>query len=340
MLTSAEKTQESHSNGDSIAENHTSETSASSLPPPPLQLKSDMTSNSTQVIQAKKSDAFDYATQCRANRIGLKYADYKDFEGDARSQRINELVTATYDSCLAKGTRYWDGLQDKIATYNSEDSEELIEGLTEKRASYDKRFKSNYSTRKTAENEEGFKTLTSWGKEKFFSKKNPTADYANHFNVEEGIIEAAHNYATADKARIRDAENADTEGYSKRGLPNSEVIWQQYKSAAMPNSGKNRDGRAVEAMQALSKISRVQVANASTQQTAYKALPDGKSDWTSAHTWDAGSEEFLALLGTPNCSGAAFMLSDHVDQLDGKNINNISLIPDDRDLKLDINFTP
>jgi len=29
------------------------------------------------------------------------------------------------------------------------------------------------------------------------------------------------------------------------------------------------------------------------------------------------------MLGTPNCSGVAFLLTDHVDELDGKSITEI-----------------
>jgi len=64
------------------------------------------------------------------------------------------------------------------------------------------------------------------------------------------------------------------------------------------------------------------VQNSVSLQAGYMALPDGVT-YQTAHTWLPGSDEFNAVLGTPNCSGAAFMLGDHVDETGGKSIRHI-----------------
>lgn len=134
----------------------------------------------------------------------------------------------------------------------------------------------------------------------------------------------------------------NSRNYEKKGLPNSEILWKQYQSAIMKSFESDKKTQKVNTdnkLKNLKRISRVQIANRFTKQTAYKALPNDKTDFSQTHVWDSDSEEFLALLGTPNCNGAIHLLSDHVDQLDGKNISNITLNGHTNDLNIDINFT-
>lgn len=166
--------------------------------------------------------------------------------------------------------------------------------------------------------------------------KGKATPYSNEVNFEDNSITALHNYAEQDRARQKDVEKKGKKRYKPRGLPNSEILWQQYKLAAKSQPEIHKDSKAEDLIKGLSIVKRRQVQNTATQMTILFALPNNKTDLTAAHTWDAESEEFLALLGTPNCSGVTFLLADHVDELEGKSITEIELLGDDRDVNLDI----
>ena len=49
-----------------------------------------------------------------------------------------------------------------------------------------------------------------------------------------------------------------------------------------------------------------------------------EKDWP-GHLYKSGSEEFLALLGTPHGSGVAFLLSTHPEEMPGKSTESLSI---------------
>ena len=289
------------------------------------------------VIQAKKAGPFNLAANIIAKFF--KYSEYKDLSVPARELLIYNKLQGIYNDKLAKGTGYWKILQDKILKFGGDQRQAFELEQSQKRQEYDQKFEKNYVTtpKKTASKNQ--RELHSVGLGADGEKVNANKDvpYLNMADFQDNSITAAHNYAERDLAREADKANKDVVGYEKRGLANSEILWQQYRVAAEKQFVFNKKERALDLMKGLNKIKRRQVQNDETRGTILFALPDGFDDFSKPHQWQAGSEEFLALLGTPNCSGAVFMLSDHFDQLDKKSIASIDLLGGD-DVNLDINL--
>ena len=288
------------------------------------------------VIQAKKTGPIDLPRKLAA-RFDINYSQYKDLDDDAYKAFMYANIQATYNESLAKGTRYWNRFQDALAQYNGEGREELVSGLAEKRKEYKVRFKSNYvnKTKKigTSKNQD----VATSGLGFDGDKVDPTKDipYSNSADFRDNSITALHNYAERDMAREADVALGGAEDYERRGLPNSEILWQQYKLAAKKQFKYNKGSRAKKLMKGLSVVKRRQVQPVETIKTIMFAMPDNKIGLEVKHTWTAGTEEFLAMLGTPNCSGVVHMLADHIDELEGKSITEIELLGD-KDVNLDI----
>jgi hypothetical protein len=289
-----------------------------------------------EIIQAKKSGPFN-VKRTDAAKVA-NYSEYKDMDPHQYNAFLYDKIKAFYDTSLAKGRGYWNKLKTAVANYEAEDNGEFLKEQAAKHADYDSKFEKNYvsNTRNhwwyTENVNIGSSGLAEEGGKVEANKDVP---YTNSVSFEDNSISANHNYAERDMARVQDAKKKGEEGYEPRGLPNSEILWQQYKLAAKNQFWFWKDSRAKELMKGLSAIKRRQVQNTATQMTGLFALPDDKTDLKTNYAWQAESEEFLAMLGTPNCSGAAFLLADHVDDLDGKSITEIELLGGE-DVNLDI----
>lgn len=291
--------------------------------------------NGSNIIQAKKTAPFDVEKKY-AGKVA-DYSEYKDLDQNAYNKLIYDKASDIYDKNLKKGTHYWNTLKEAIKSFEAGNNREFLEAQNKKRADYDLKFNKNYvSNIRSDQNSNGL-NVSSSGLAFDGDQIDPGKDvpYSNVLDFKDNSISANHNYAGRDMARNQDVKMKDDGDYQKRGLPNSEILWQQYKHAAKSQFWFFKESRAKRLMKGLSTIKRRQVQNTATQMTLLFALPDNKINLEERHAWQAGSEEFRAILGTPNCSGAAFLLTDHVDELDGKSITEIESLGG-RDVNLDI----
>lgn len=64
------------------------------------------------------------------------------------------------------------------------------------------------------------------------------------------------------------------------------------------------------------------VSNNETKVVWNMALPDGQYLGSGSYTFLPGTDDFFAMLGTPNVRSSVYFLMDHLDQL-GKTIEKI-----------------
>jgi hypothetical protein len=291
--------------------------------------------SSSGVVQTKKAGPFDIEKKYAAKVAN--YSEYKDLDQKAFNKLIYGKLSAIYDENLAKGIRYWDNLKNANDSFKGNDNSGFLKTQEKKQKDYNAKFDKNYIHKVEEIKNSKDISVSSIGlahkKDKGYKGKD--IPYANEVSFEDNSITASHNYAERDRAREQDVNKKGEKGYKPRGLPNSEILWQQYKLAARSHSKIHKDSKAKDLIKGLSVVKRRQVQNTSTQMTILFALPDDKTDLEGSHAWQAGSEEFLAMLGTPNCSGAAFLLADHVNELEGKSITEIKLLGG-QDVNLDI----
>lgn len=136
-----------------------------------------------------------------------------------------------------------------------------------------------------------------------------TGQYENRIDLDTGTIIADNNKGTKDPLE-------------KNRLPNSEVLWQQYRAVAKQQLGA--DFPESKAMSSISKIIRHIVANAESQRVVFMAYPDGEA-WKDGNDrdWLPHTEEYNAILGTPNGQSAAYMLLDHFEEIGEKTLGII-----------------
>jgi len=236
-------------------------------------------------------------------------------KGDAIWTKLNN----EYDGCKTKGDGYWASLQVKIADYKDVGKKTgLVSDLDSKRASNSSKFADNYSNTienlsatKYRVNTEGYdpdagaKPVVSTGKYK--------GDYSNEFDIGSGEIKAAWNFAEDDKARA-----------AGKGINNSEILYRQYREAAEEyyKTDGDKDAKVNSAIKGISKITRDNVINDTTLAVLYIAYPNGVKPSDEDKTWNTTSDEFKAILGTPNAKSTPFLLMDHLDEME-KTIDNI-----------------
>jgi len=144
------------------------------------------------------------------------------------------------------------------------------------------------------------------------------AQYENYFDLgENGEIVAESNWRDKDKES----------GAKGKSIYNNIMLWKQYELAA-----KNRESRGggseASAYENLKLITRHNIANSETVNTVKMAY--------GAHAqWDKfvvqflpGSEQFFAIIGTPNCKSIVRMLNERVLKLN-KTIEVVEVIPGD-----------
>ncbi|MBE8520411.1 hypothetical protein ILP97_23450 [Amycolatopsis sp. H6(2020)] len=206
---------------------------------------------------------------------------------------------AVYEQHVANGTRYRDSLRNALMERNSA---EAVAAEKLRDEGYDRQFRTDYQVRQV--------DFASYAK----ARSDSGPDYPYHNNVEPDgsgghLINAMHNYA-----------KDDANGTNR--LPNSEILWQQFKSIA----GESAD---------LSLIIRNEIANVATLVTIYLAYSNGEVPTTDLKAWKPDTEEFLAVLGTENAKSAAFLLKDHAHRI-GKTIYDIQTSK----LKIILRFVP
>ncbi len=238
-------------------------------------------------------------------------------QGEAIWKHLNEMYTTN----LQKGTGYWQDLQVAINNYrNWETRPQATNSNTVKRTGYDQLFNANYSN--TLENKTNDKYhVSSEGYDSANAQKPvvPTGqnkgNYSNLFDLGKGTIHAKWNFgAELDRDTGQVLYYKDDALGAKKGVNNSEILWQQYKLAAKQKY--QTDNEVKQAMKSITRIKRETVINDETKETVYMAYPDGE-DWdTTKKEWQPGQEEFFAILGTPNAKSSVFFLKDHMDEIE------------------------
>lgn len=207
--------------------------------------------------------------------------------------------------------------------------EAMHEQLAQQRQAYGDRYAAAYATKVRGHPEDP--GLTSVSTAGFIGQRPPddkmTGQYDNRIDLDTGTIVADNNKATEDPARK-----------AGLGLPNSEVLWSQYREVAARKLPAERVGPS---MAGISRMIRANVANETSQQVVFMAYPDGET-WIGGveRQWEPGSEEYSAILGTPNAMPAAFMLVDHFDELGGKTLGTITTRPVGPEIEIRLDEPP
>jgi hypothetical protein len=270
-----------------------------------------------------------------------KYDQRLGVEGEKgspeRMDRIWHALEGLYDTYASKGEVLWAGLQAQQRRYQ-QDPAGLANSMQDIRAQYDRIYRRHYLT---AIRQTGKRSVPKVETSGYVEERPDAPDpmvYWSEIDVDKKVINVIRAYATKDLARIHDAEGAKPdEPYEKIGLQHSEILWQQLVETAREHfSGREKRGQ--ELLKNVAGITVHQASNVITQQVVFMAYPDGSFWDTHDHEWTAGSEEFKAILATPNASMAAHLLRDHIDQVGGRSISSITA-RGGKDHYLDIKFT-
>lgn len=202
---------------------------------------------------------------------------------------------------VAKGRKAWDMLQEVLTNEESQDVQTKADfvkryGVTEVA---DSEVPSPAKSR--IENKSGFLSLDT-GK-----KGEKETAYRNSVNPLTGVIVGESNYAEKDPGVGR--------------LPNSEILYHQYKMAMEVN--EKHKGIESGSLSNLNKIVRnsIQGANAITVLDMCSMKMNEKLQ---GKTFMPGEDDFFAILGTDNGKSAAFLLKDHPNEVGWKTITNIT----------------
>lgn len=257
--------------------------------------------------------------------------------GQAEINTVWNHLNDAYDKMKSKGDEYWKAHLKSVERYkDTEQKEGLISELGKKQQILDAKFQKNYVTSKPNFYDGKYKIQSKGKVPKQGEVDEDSVDnwnYNNKVDLEDKIIIASVNYATKDPARIADSKKAEEEKRKlsleeKLGLPNSEILWQQYREVAKfhHKADSNDDEAVVQSLKNINQITRAQVSNLTTLKVAYIADENQPPKYFNPpKTWTPENEEFKALLGTPNVKSAVFLLNDHMDQL-GKTIESIKTV--------------
>lgn len=249
-----------------------------------------------RMIQRRKTEfvEVDFIRHMRDD-LGVNEQELKEKIKDSAWTYADTL----YKEFVQKGRGYWGTLQAAIAAYGGNEQQAFLGKQQTKRQDYDQRFERDYD----------FTLGEDYSTSFVNSKNNPTQlPYTNavHSDEESHSITAKKNYARDDKADPR--------------LPNSEIIWQQYKKTRQAFGGGSNEDLAK-----LTDITRDNVVNIDTLITVFMVYPNGETAKDNSKNWQPGTDEFFALLGTENLRGSPHLLADHLDQI-RKTISHISTL--------------
>jgi hypothetical protein len=133
--------------------------------------------------------------------------------------------------------------------------------------------------------------------------------YINYFNTNIGAIIAYNNFGPAWMARRKESKI----------LPDirawSDVVFVDWKMQADATG---------DDIQGLKYVIRYEVANPDTLTTVEQAAGDSFPQWPGL-TFPMSDERALAILGTPNGAGIAYLLATHKEQLGHKTIESVNV---------------
>ncbi len=255
---------------------------------------------------------------------------------DEKNNAMLADLDNVYNTYRDKGGKYLADLAARRKAHQ-ESPENYTADMKIKRDEYNANFAKNYvtATRSGTGSDAGSTHVSSSG---FVGDERPAKPapnvYENVFNFGNNTIRALDNYANKDKARLHDAEMNKSGGNAHRniGLPNSEILWQQGMQAAtsqlwFPSLGGNQ--RAKASMKSVTTVRRENIQNADTRAVVFMAYPNGQAYWSAAMTWGKDTEEFKAVMGTPNAATAIHMLGDHLDEMTATDIGDVTATADE-----------
>ncbi|KAL8950870.1 MAG: hypothetical protein Q9222_003124 [Ikaeria aurantiellina] len=246
-------------------------------------------------------------------------SDKQDFAGGNEDGASDACLD--YKTCDSKGLQYWNWLQGNLTLPNSVDR-------TDGKAVYEKFYLSDSSVigpkfapeiRQDLMNH-GLPDLddpayTYW----HTSSMNPSTGveseyvaYKNIINARDGVLIALVNYRSEDEANT---------------LPWSEIMYQTWQDSKFYDEQR---GAASGSLSTLQHIIRSSVSNEQTQNilklmytnSGYPAISTGDTTWRK-WTEEETPNWFFALLGTDNCKGVLFLLSQHAVEAGKKEITQI-----------------
>jgi|GEM_PF-4870441 len=283
------------------------------------------------VVQRKKTDARTPEEQNKLVRSWNFLPKKSKIDSSLSQEEKTAIMLAdlgkTYDDHLEKGKKYLAGLEDAKIEH-SRDKKAYTDKKQPQRSAYDANFADNYVT--AIKNDNDGTTARSVSSSGFVGERpdRPRANvYENTIDPWGGTIRARDNYAEKDEARRHDTKNEKTANYKKKGLPNSEVLWQQGMASAKSQlwfSWYKGAQRSRTAMAGIKSMERENIQNPLTRAVVFMAYPNGTSYWSENMTWGKGSEEFQAIMGTPNCAPAIHMMVDHLDEMSHNDIADVT----------------
>ena len=289
--------------------------------------------SSKYVLQRKKTEIKTLEERKRLAQTWNFLPEKSKIDGSLSENERTNLMMADldqiYQSHLVKGKKYLDTLEEAKKQYFKSPLE-YVKKKQKQRDIHNANFAKNYVTSVTNSDNDSSTTARKVSSSGFVGERpsKPKENvYYNIIDPWEGRIRALDNYATKDEARKEDDKNINTEGYKKKGLPNSEVLWQQGLASAKSQlwfPWFYGDSRAKKAMGGVKSMRRENIQNPLTRAVVFMSYPNGKVYWVENMTWQKDSEEFEAVMGTPNAAPAIHMLTDHLDEIQHKNIADVT----------------
>ena len=219
-----------------------------------------------------------------------------------RTKRSTETQAEYDEKC-----QLYNAFMDKGAQYAASLEKAIAEKDTKADRDESKQFGERYETKMTSGGGVPSNVMKDIQRPESYTKvdtgiKGKESAYQNYASPQEGTIIGGWNYATK-----------DVDGPGRR-LPNSEVLHQHYKGVG-------------GSLATLRRVIRSSIANEETM-TVMDMCAGTVIQKNAGVTYQAGSDDFNALLGTDNCKGVAFMLTDHARESGGKRIVAITMYPD------------
>lgn len=216
-----------------------------------------------------------------------------------------------YDRAVGEGRKLHEAMLNALRT------PKVLTGDWDKRyaTSVDKDGRGNLDSAASQKYRDGdFYSTDTW------SSNSDEIAYGNFFNLTSGVMIAGSNYAAKDK---------DVEG--TRRVDNTEVLFRQ-----MCLVSQFVTGDPYAAARGLKELYCSSIANTITMDTVYM-LGQSIRERSKETEYTPPSDEFYALLYTPNCRRLAFMLKDFPEAFAGRTITGIVVGPNTGYAKVKLN---
>ncbi|MBV9259175.1 MAG: hypothetical protein JO215_14265 [Ktedonobacteraceae bacterium] len=197
------------------------------------------------------------------------------FEGMEATDKISQPIKLTYERAIQIGKE----LSEKVKTFK--------DGIIDYKKYFEERYKTDYN-RIGSSMRVNASTGIRFGESK-------SRHYQNSMNPKEGIITTITNYRDRDKEEWKRLGLEKEHPEINKALPNFIILHQQYLGAARELS---------ITPEPLTRITRKNVSNPETMQALSDVVLPGE-----AKTLLPKSDQYFAVLGTPNGHGAFYLLA-------------------------------